>query len=80
VRTIQVALINILLENQFESTLSLAQIPLFLKKSINFSYNLQELGFSKLKNLIMTLSDKIDIDVNKSTLSYSFHINSKMLI
>lgn len=80
IRTIQVALLNMLLENQFESALSLAQIPLFLKKAVAFSYSLPELGFPKLKNLIMTLSDKVDLDINKSTLTYSFHRNSETLI
>jgi len=79
-RTIQVALINIMFENVFESTLSLAQIPLFLKKSVAFNYSLPELGFPKLKNLIMTLSDKVDLEINKSTLSYHFHHNSDALI
>jgi hypothetical protein len=57
IRTIQIALMNIILENkQEENSISLAQIPLFLKKSISFSFNLPELGFPKLKNLIITLS------------------------
>lgn len=76
IRSIQLALIKILLENPHESPISLAQIPLYLKKSLMFSYNLPNLGFPKLKNLIMTLSDKVELDINKSTLSYCFHPNS----
>jgi len=39
--------------------ISLAQIPLNLKKNILFDINLVELGFPKLKNMLNTLSDKL---------------------
>ena len=60
-----------------ESLISLAQIPLSLKKSVPFSFNLPDLGFPKLKNLILTLSDMISMDINKSTLSFSLNPTSQ---
>jgi hypothetical protein len=56
---IQLALIDMFLEVQPGTQISLAQIPLNLKKSIIFDYNLVELGFPKLKNILNTLSDKL---------------------
>ena len=37
----------------------MAQIPLNLKNKVLFDYNLVELGFPKLKNLMTTLNDKL---------------------
>ena len=41
------------------SGLSLAQIPILLKKNFSKSYNIQKLGFSKLKNLLVTMEEII---------------------
>lgn len=60
---VQRALIEILLANP--EGVSLAQLPVYLKKRLPFNYSLSELGFGKLKDLVLSMNDKIKID-NKS--------------
>ena len=38
---------------------------------MTFNFNLPDLGFPKLKNLILTLSDMVRMDINKSTLTFA---------
>lgn len=57
---VQRALIEILLVNQ--DGVSLAQLPNHLKKKLPFNLVLSELGFSKLKDLILSMNDKIKIE------------------
>lgn len=45
--------------NSHRSGLSLAQIPILLKKNFSKSYNIQKLGFSKLKNLLVTMEEVV---------------------
>jgi hypothetical protein len=52
-------IISLLKENK--QGLSLAQIPLMIKKKYNQSYNIQSLGFPKLKNLLVTM-DEVDLE------------------
>lgn len=59
IMAIQLALVDMFLEVSQGTPISLAQIPLNLKKSIIFEYTLVELGFPKLKNILNTLSDKL---------------------
>lgn len=68
-KKIKDALIEILYENP--EGLSLAQIPQYLRRKLNFSFNLQEMGFPKLKNLLITMTDEIQIDVSGSNHSYA---------
>lgn len=56
---LQIGLIDMFLQNQPNTPISMAQIPLNLKSKVYFDYNLVDLGFPKLKNLLNTLSDKM---------------------
>jgi predicted transcriptional regulator len=53
----------------------MAQIPLNLKTKILFDYNLVDLGFPKLKNLLNTLSDKIILESTKTHTTYETTTN-----
>ena len=64
------ALIDMFLEVPPNTPISLAQIPLNLKKSILFDYTLVELGFPKLKNILNTLADKLILETTKTHISY----------
>jgi hypothetical protein len=55
------ALIEVLGENR--DGISLAQLPIYLKKKINFTMNLSELGFAKLKDLVLSMSDKVSLEL-----------------
>lgn len=61
IMALQVALIDMFLQYPTKTLISMAQIPLNLKTKLLFDYNLVELGFPKLKNLINTLNDKLII-------------------
>lgn len=78
VKTIQVAMLGILYESS-EPQISLAQIPLSLKKAVPFTFNLPDLGFPKLKNLILTLSDIVKMDINKSNLNFNLNPDHESL-
>jgi hypothetical protein len=67
---LQLALIDMFMEVPCGTQISLAQIPLNLKKSIIFDYTLVELGFPKLKNILTTLSDKLLLDSTKTHITY----------
>jgi hypothetical protein len=43
--------------------MSLAQLPQNLNKKLLFSLDLNELGFPKLKDLILSMSDQIKLDL-----------------
>ena len=49
------AIINILDKNS--EGVSLAQLPMHLKKAVRFSYNINDLGFAKLKDLLCTIPE-----------------------
>ena len=72
---LQLALIDMFLETPTKTQISLAQIPLNLKKSIIFEYTLVELGFPKLKNLLNTLADKLLLESTKTHISYEVTTN-----
>lgn len=57
---VQRALVDVL--SQTPEGVSLAQLPIHLKKRLNFTLNLAELGFGKLKDLILSMSDKIRLE------------------
>ena len=73
--SIQLALVDMFLEVAPNTQISLAQIPLNLKKSIIFDYTLVELGFPKLKNCLNTLSDKLILESTKTHISYEITTN-----
>ena len=68
-KRIKDALIEILAENP--KGLSLAQIPQYLRRKLSFSFNLQELGFPKLKNLLTTMTDDIKIELSGTNHSFA---------
>lgn len=72
---LQLALIDMFLEVMPGSQISLAQIPLNLKKTIIFDYTLVELGFPKLKNILNTLADKLILESTKTHISYELSTN-----
>jgi len=53
--TVKKVLIDILKENP--DGLSLAQVPVCIKKRIPFNFDLNELGFPKLKDLILSIEE-----------------------
>ncbi len=52
---VKTALIEVLAEHS--KGVSLAQLPIYLKKKVDFDYNLNELGFAKLKDLVNSMGD-----------------------
>lgn len=57
VKSVQKAIITLLTRN-YEG-ISLAQLPLFLKRMLPFNLNISELGFAKLKDLLATIPEVI---------------------
>ncbi len=55
------AIIEVLTENP--AGLSLAQLPLHLKYKLPFPLDLNELGFVKLKELLITMTDQVKIEL-----------------
>jgi hypothetical protein len=43
--------------------MSLAQLPLYLRRKLTFSLDLNELGFPKLKDLILSMQDRIKLEL-----------------
>jgi len=68
-------LISILIANP--EGVSLAQLPAFIKKRLPFNYSLPELGFAKLKDLILSMGDQIRIDNKSNNHPYAILINPK---
>ncbi len=62
-------LIEILKENQ--QGISLAQIPQFMKQKLKNDFNLQELGFPKLKNFLKLFEEDIAIENSKYNNQYA---------
>jgi hypothetical protein len=56
---VKMAIIDTLLNNP--DGVSLAQLPNHLKTRLNFSLNLSELGFAKLKDLILSMRDRVTV-------------------
>lgn len=70
VRRIKDIILGIISESQ--EGVSLAQIPLLLRRKLGFSVNFQELGFPKLKNFIMTaMSDQVKIESSGANHSFA---------
>lgn len=45
--------------NQYKTGVSLAQLPQHLKRKLNFELNLNNLGYPKFKDLILSMNDVI---------------------
>lgn len=67
-------ILDLLRENR--SGISLAQLPQNLKKRLNFSYDITELGFSKLKDLLLTMSD-VEIELRGSNHPFAILSNPR---
>lgn len=52
--------------------IALAQIPQFLKMRTPFSFNLQDLGFPKLKNFLASLPEKVKIEMAGTNNSFAY--------
>ena len=72
---VQNKIIEILKENK--DGLSLAQLPLFIKRKINCSVNLAELGFAKLKDLLMTMQE-VEIEIRGSNHPFAVFKSKKV--
>ena len=70
IKALQKTTLEILKENP--SGVSLAQIPQFLKLKAQFPFNLQELGFPKLKNFLASMPEKIKIEMAGTNNSYAY--------
>jgi hypothetical protein len=71
---IQGKIIEILKENR--EGLSLAQLPLYIKRKINSSVNLAELGFAKLKDLLMTM-EEIQVELRGNNHPFAVYKSKK---
>ena len=64
------ALLEILAESK--SGMSLAQLPQNLKKKLVFPLDLNELGFPKLKELILSMNDQIKIELKGTNHPFAY--------
>jgi len=70
VKRIKDIILNIIGENR--EGVSLAQIPLLLRRKLGFSVNFQDLGFPKLKNFITTaMADMVKIESSGANHSFA---------
>ena len=74
IKALQKTILEILRENP--NGVSLAQIPQFLKMKALFPFNLQELGFPKLKNFLASLPEKIKIEMAGTNNSYAYLVEN----
>ena len=63
-----------LLEEQENKEITLAQLPLLLQKKYHKFFNIQELGFPKLKNFLVTIEDEVAL-----TKSQNNHIKVSLI-
>ena len=59
-----------------EEGVSLAQLPMHLKKAVKFSYNLSDLGFAKLKDLLATIPE---VSIELRNANHPFAVLTKVL-
>jgi len=69
------ALIEILAESK--NGMSLAQLPLYLRRKLPFTLDLNELGFPKLKDLIRSMSDKIKLELRGHNHPFAYLIKGE---
>jgi OST-HTH/LOTUS domain len=68
------ALIEILTENK--QGMSLAQLPLYLRRKLSFSLDLNELGFPKLKDLILSMNDRVKLELRGHNHPFAYLIKA----
>lgn len=68
------ALLEILAESK--TGMSLAQLPLYLRRKLPFVLDLNELGFPKLKDLILSMSDKIKLELRGHNHPFAYLVKS----
>ena len=68
------ALLEILAESK--TGMSLAQLPLYLRRKLPFALDLNELGFPKLKDLILSMSDRIKLELRGHNHPFAYIISS----
>lgn len=56
--------------------MSLAQLPLYLRRKLDFVLDLNELGFPKLKDLILSMSDKIKLELRGHNHPFAYLVKS----
>jgi hypothetical protein len=49
-----------------------------LKRKINFSLNLQELGFAKLKDLVLSMSEQVSLELRGHNHPFAFLIEKSI--
>lgn len=74
-RIVKDALIEVLAESK--NGVSLAQLPMQLKKKLPFTLDLNELGFAKLKYLLETMDDEIMVELINYNHPFAFLVNKK---
>lgn len=52
--------------------MSLAQLPMHLNKKLPFNLDLNELGFPKLKDLIIAMRDKISLELRGTNHPFAY--------
>lgn len=60
IHELQLNILELLSEQENEGV-TLAQLPLLLQKKYHKFYNIQDLGFPKLKNFLLTIENKIEL-------------------
>lgn len=68
------ALLEILAESK--TGMSLAQLPLYLRRKLPFALDLNELGFPKLKDLILSMADKIKLELRGHNHPFAYLVKS----
>mmetsp|Transcript_25615 Transcript_25615/g.24911 ORF Transcript_25615/g.24911 Transcript_25615/m.24911 type:complete len:106 (-) Transcript_25615:1960-2277(-) len=68
------ALLEILAESK--NGMSLAQLPLYLRKKLPFVLDLNELGFPKLKDLILSMNDQIKLELRGINHPFAYLMSS----
>lgn len=73
IQAIKSTVISIL--EQSENGISLAQLPMHLKNSVDFNFNINELGFAKLKDLLATFPE---VTIELRDTNHPFAVLSKI--
>ena len=60
-QSVKQAIVEVLAEHK--GGVSLPQLPIFLKKKLSFKLDWNQLGFAKLKDLILSMQDQIKLEL-----------------
>lgn len=72
-KLVKKSLIEVLAESR--NGISLAQLPINLQKKLKFKLQLNELGFAKLKDLVMSMSGEIKLELRGANHPFAYLIN-----